>query len=117
MVLQNLVVELAARQEIAVLLVTHDLDKTLYLSERMLILGGAPSRLQRELAVPRDRRSAELAPCAARLCNRQVFLRMVMNPRRPECSAILALIRSRSDQQAVDRRYCQRHVMKRSCHG
>ncbi|MGE8504142.1 MAG: ABC transporter ATP-binding protein [Pseudomonas sp.] len=65
MKLQDLVVELAERYEIAVLLVTHDLDEAFYLSDRVLILGGTPSRLQRELAVPlerpRDRRSAELA--------------------------------------------------------
>ena len=65
MKLQDLVVELAARYEIAVLLVTHDLDEAFYLSDRVLILGGTPSRLQRELAVPlarpRGRRSAELA--------------------------------------------------------
>lgn len=65
MKLQNLLSELAERYEIAVLLVTHDLDEAFYLSDRVLILGGTPSRLQRELAVPlarpRDRRSAELA--------------------------------------------------------
>jgi sulfonate transport system ATP-binding protein len=65
MKLQDLLVALAARYEIAVLLVTHDLDEAFYLSDRVLILGGMPSRLQRELAVPlarpRDRRSAELA--------------------------------------------------------
>ena len=50
---------------LALLLVTHDLDEAFYLSDRVLILGGSPSRIQRELAVPlphpRDRRSAELA--------------------------------------------------------
>ncbi|MGE8496753.1 MAG: ABC transporter ATP-binding protein [Pseudomonas sp.] len=65
MKLQDLVVELAARYDIAVLLVTHDLDEAFYLSDRVLILGGTPSRVQRELPVPlerpRDRRSAELA--------------------------------------------------------
>ncbi len=65
MKLQDLLGELAERYEIAVLLVTHDLDEAFYLSDRVLILGGTPSRLQRELAVPltrpRDRRSAELA--------------------------------------------------------
>ncbi|MGE8360717.1 ABC transporter ATP-binding protein [Pseudomonas sp.] len=65
MKLQDLLVELAARYDIAVLLVTHDLDEAFYLSDRVLILGGTPSRVQRELAVPlarpRDRRSAELA--------------------------------------------------------
>lgn len=65
MKLQDLLGELAERYEIAVLLVTHDLDEAFYLSDRVLILGGSPSRRQRELAVPlarpRDRRSAELA--------------------------------------------------------
>ncbi|NNT95340.1 ABC transporter ATP-binding protein [Stutzerimonas nitrititolerans] len=65
MKLQDLLGELAARYEIAVLLVTHDLDEAFYLSDRVLILGGTPSRLQRELAVPlarpRDRRSTLLA--------------------------------------------------------
>ena len=65
MKLQDLVVELAARYDIAVLLVTHDLDEAFYLSDRVLILGGSPSRVQRELQVPlarpRDRRSAQLA--------------------------------------------------------
>ena len=65
MKLQELVVELARRYDIAVLLVTRDLDEAFYLSDRVLILGGTPSRLQREIAVPlehpRDRRSAELA--------------------------------------------------------
>lgn len=65
MKLQDLVADLAARYEIAVLLVTHDLDEAFYLSDRVLILGGTPSRLQRELAVPlahpRDRRSPQLA--------------------------------------------------------
>lgn len=65
MKLQDLVADLAARYGIAVLLVTHDLDEAFYLSDRVLILGGTPSRLQRELAVPlarpRDRRSPQLA--------------------------------------------------------
>lgn len=65
MKLQDLISDLASRYDIAVLLVTHDLDEAFYLSDRVLILGGTPSRLQQELAVPlarpRDRRSAELA--------------------------------------------------------
>jgi len=63
--LQDLVAELAQRYEVAILLVTHDLDEAFYLSDRVLILGGQPSRLTREidvpLARPRDRRSGELA--------------------------------------------------------
>ena len=65
MKLQDLVVRLADRYGIALLLVTHDLDEAFYLSDRVLILGGSPSHIQRELAVPlphpRDRRAVELA--------------------------------------------------------
>lgn len=65
MKLQDLVVALADQYGIAMLLVTHDLDEAFYLSDRVLILGGSPSRIQRELAVPlahpRDRRAVELA--------------------------------------------------------
>ena len=65
MKLQDLVIELAAQYDISVLLVTHDLDEAVYLSDRVLILGGHPSRIVSELSVPlaqpRDRRAAELA--------------------------------------------------------
>lgn len=65
MKLQDLVVALAEQYGIALLLVTHDLDEAFYLSDRVLILGGTPSRLQLELDVPlarpRDRRAVELA--------------------------------------------------------
>lgn len=65
MKLQDLVTELAAQYDISVLLVTHDLDEAVYLSDRVLILGGQPSRIVSELHVPvprpRDRRAAELA--------------------------------------------------------
>jgi len=65
MKLQDLVIKLAAQYEISVLLVTHDLDEAVYLSDRVIILGGRPSRIVAELDVPlaqpRDRRAAELA--------------------------------------------------------
>lgn len=65
MKLQDLVVSLADAFGIALLLVTHDLDEAFYLSDRVLILGGTPSCIQRELLVPlahpRDRRAVELA--------------------------------------------------------
>jgi sulfonate transport system ATP-binding protein len=63
--LQDLVASLAQRYGVAILLVTHDLDEAFYLGDRVLMLGGKPSRLTRELAVPlshpRDRRADALA--------------------------------------------------------
>ena len=65
MKLQDLVIKLAAQYDISVLMVTHDLDEAVYLSDRVIILGGQPSRIVAELAVPlahpRDRRAVELA--------------------------------------------------------
>jgi sulfonate transport system ATP-binding protein len=48
-----------------VLLVTHDVDEALYLADRIVILGGSPSRVALELVVPaesRRRRDADLTP-------------------------------------------------------
>lgn len=63
--LQDLVVTLTRRYAISILLVTHDIDEALYLSDRVIVLGGQPSRIVSELAVPlahpRDRRAASLA--------------------------------------------------------
>lgn len=63
--LQDLIQDLAVEYDIAILLVTHDLDEAFYLSDRVLLLGGTPSRLRREFPVPlprpRDRRAVELA--------------------------------------------------------
>ncbi|OQR31115.1 sulfonate ABC transporter ATP-binding protein [Pseudomonas sp. T] len=63
--LQDLIQQLALEYDISILLVTHDLDEAFYLSDRVLLLGGTPSRLRREFPVPlprpRDRRAVELA--------------------------------------------------------
>ncbi|XEG74989.1 ABC transporter ATP-binding protein [Pseudomonas sp. abacavir_1] len=63
--LQDLIQQLALEYDISILLVTHDLDEAFYLGDRVLLLGGAPSRLRREFPVPlqrpRDRRAVELA--------------------------------------------------------
>lgn len=63
--LQDLVIALTRQYDISILLVTHDLDEAIYLSDRVLILGGQPSRIISELDVPlahpRDRRAASLA--------------------------------------------------------
>lgn len=47
------------------LLVTHDVDEALYLADRIVVLGGSPSRIEKELVVPpaaRRRRDADLTP-------------------------------------------------------
>jgi sulfonate transport system ATP-binding protein len=65
MKLQDLLLQLAERHAIALLLVTHDVDEALYLSDRVLVMDDRPSRIRQELAVqldhPRDRRDPLLA--------------------------------------------------------
>ncbi|WP_338491261.1 ABC transporter ATP-binding protein [Pseudomonas trivialis] len=65
MKLQDLLLQLAAHHAIALLLVTHDVDEALYLSNRVLVMDNRPSSIRQELAVqlphPRDRRDPLLA--------------------------------------------------------
>lgn len=69
MKLQDLLLQLAQRHAIALLLVTHDVDEALYLSDRVLVMGNRPSNIRQELRVelahPRDRRDAVLASLKA----------------------------------------------------
>jgi sulfonate transport system ATP-binding protein len=69
MKLQDLLLQLAKRYAIALLLVTHDVDEALYLSDRVLVMGNRPSSIRQELAVPlahpRDRRDPSLASLKA----------------------------------------------------
>ncbi|MBC9741440.1 MULTISPECIES: ABC transporter ATP-binding protein [Pseudomonas] len=63
--LQDLLLQLAARHAITLLLVTHDVDEALYLSDRVLVMGSRPGTITHDLPVglqtPRDRRDPLLA--------------------------------------------------------
>lgn len=65
MTLQDLVLAIWQRTQITMLLVTHDLDEALYLSDRVFVMSGKPATLNEVIAVgvprPRDRRDPELA--------------------------------------------------------
>lgn len=65
MKLQDLLLQLARSHDIALLLVTHDVDEALYLSDRVLVMGNRPAGIRQALSIdlprPRDRRAAELA--------------------------------------------------------
>ncbi|OCR23827.1 sulfonate ABC transporter ATP-binding protein [Pseudomonas syringae] len=69
MKLQDLLLQLAHHHAIALLLVTHDVDEALYLSDRVLVMGNRPSSIREELPVnlphPRDRRDPLLASLKA----------------------------------------------------
>ncbi|HEX2689509.1 MAG TPA: ABC transporter ATP-binding protein [Kofleriaceae bacterium] len=65
MSLQELVLAIWQRTRITMLLVTHDLDEALYLSDRVFVMSGRPATLTEvidvDLARPRDRRDPEIA--------------------------------------------------------
>ena len=65
MKLQDLLLQLAAHHAIALLLVTHDVDEALYLSDRVLVMGhrasGIGGGIDVDLVQPRDRRDPVLA--------------------------------------------------------
>ncbi|MCO8165451.1 ABC transporter ATP-binding protein [Pseudomonas sp. LJDD11] len=50
--LQDLLLELARRHHIGLLVVTHDIDEALYLSNRVLVIGNRPGTVRQELHVP-----------------------------------------------------------------
>ena len=63
--LQDLLLGIAAHHQTTLLLVTHDIDEAVYLSDRILVLAPRPGRLVGEVvnsqARPRDRRSPHLS--------------------------------------------------------
>jgi sulfonate transport system ATP-binding protein len=72
--LQALLLSVTRAHGTAALLVTHDLDEALYLSDRVLLMSAAPPRIDREYRVarprPRDRRDPVLADLRAQVLER-----------------------------------------------
>jgi sulfonate transport system ATP-binding protein len=70
MKLQDLLLELARQHQISLLLVTHDIDESLYLGDRVLIMGSRPGVIRDIIEVdlprPRQRADARLAEFKAR---------------------------------------------------
>lgn len=69
MKLQDLIVHVARQYKITLILVTHDIDEALFLSDRVLIMNSQPGEIRSVLPVPaprpRDRRMAELTDLRA----------------------------------------------------
>jgi len=59
--LEDLLLRLWTDRSMTVLFVTHDVDEAIYLSDRVLILGGSPTSVRDDVAVdlPRPRRQVE----------------------------------------------------------
>jgi NitT/TauT family transport system ATP-binding protein len=69
--LEDLVLRLHRDRDITILLVTHDIDESVYTGDRVIVLTGAPARIRADLAValpePRDQISTRQRPEFVRL--------------------------------------------------
>jgi len=85
--LQALVLELWERTGLTMILVTHEVDEALYLSDRVVVFSERPARVAEILHVhverPRDRRDPRLLELRGHLLE-QLRLAGRWNPRKPE---------------------------------
>lgn len=69
--LEDLILTLQRSTGLTVILVTHDIDESVYLADRVVVLGGTPATVQREFGIPlgrvRDQLSTKLLPEFAEL--------------------------------------------------
>ncbi len=69
--LEDLVLQLHSEFSVTIVFVTHDIDEAVYLGQRVVVLTGAPSRVQEELEVdlpsPRDQVETKELPEFTRL--------------------------------------------------
>src|SRR5438874_5964046 len=69
--LEDLVLEVQRRYGVTILFVTHDIDEAVYLSDRVVVLTPAPTRVREvvtvELPKPRDQMATKELPEFARL--------------------------------------------------
>lgn len=71
MKLQDMLVDVAHTHDITLLLVTHDIDESVFVSDRVLVLESQPGRMREQIGVPverpRDRGDATLAALRSRV--------------------------------------------------
>jgi sulfonate transport system ATP-binding protein len=56
MQLQEAIAEIIAAVQATAILVTHDIEEALYLADRIVVLGGSPSRIALEITIPQHKR-------------------------------------------------------------
>jgi ABC-type nitrate/sulfonate/bicarbonate transport system ATPase subunit len=56
MQLQEAIAEIIAAVQATAILVTHDIEEALYLADRIVVLGGSPSRIALEITIPPHKR-------------------------------------------------------------
>ncbi|BCT77638.1 ABC transporter [Sinomonas cyclohexanicum] len=69
--LEDLVLKVRDEFDMTIVFVTHDIDEAVYLADRVIVLSGAPTTVNRVIEVPlptpRDQRDTKLLPDYARL--------------------------------------------------
>jgi NitT/TauT family transport system ATP-binding protein len=64
--LEDLILSVRDKLGVTVLLVTHDIDESVYLADRVIVISGSPTRVREEIVVdlpsPRDQVSTKLLP-------------------------------------------------------
>ena len=69
--LEDLALDLRASFGVTVVLVTHDIDESVYLGDRVIVLSGSPTRIRDDIAVdlptPRDQVATKVLPRFAEL--------------------------------------------------
>jgi NitT/TauT family transport system ATP-binding protein len=58
--LEDLILKVRSDLDITVVLVTHDIDEAVYLADRVVVLSGAPSRVEEIVQVPLSRPRSQL---------------------------------------------------------
>jgi NitT/TauT family transport system ATP-binding protein len=58
-VMQDLVLDIRARESLTALFVTHDIDEAIYLSDRIFVMTARPGRFKAEIAVPFGRHRSD----------------------------------------------------------
>lgn len=66
--LQEEIASIQTREQLTTILVTHDVDEAIYLSDRILVLSGVPATLSRQftVSIPRPRRRVDVVGSSLR---------------------------------------------------
>ncbi|RFA11262.1 ABC transporter [Subtercola boreus] len=90
--LEDLVLRIRDEYDVTVALVTHDIDESVYLGDRVLVLGANPGRVMADIAVtlpsPREQVATKRLPAFAEL--RSDVFELVMRPKQTASSAATA---------------------------
>jgi NitT/TauT family transport system ATP-binding protein len=82
--LEDLALAVQRESRVTIVLVTHDIDESVYLADRVIVLGGRPAAVRREIAVElgRERDQLETKSSAAFIACRAEVLKSVREAQR-----------------------------------